>query len=66
MKSIIFALMVSVTLFAQDHGASHGDEHSSGLINEMELGLELGDGVVEVAHLKTLIHRYYYYQEVSI
>lgn len=54
MKSLFFALIVSATLFAQDHGTNHGDDHSSGLINEMELGLELGDGVVEVAHLKTL------------
>lgn len=58
MKKLIIALILVSTLFAQDHGHSQGHgtdaENKSNFINEMEVGLELGDGVVEVAHLKAI------------
>lgn len=59
MKLILLALMLTSLLFAQDHHSSSNDhsadsEHKSNFINEMEVGLDTGDGVVEIAHLKTL------------
>lgn len=55
MKIIFLMLTFTFALYAQNHGNDHGGSDNSGnFINEMEVGLELGDGVVEVGHVNIL------------
>ena len=49
---IVFLSLTISTAMAQENSHTT-DSHDSNFINEMELGLDSGDGVVELAHFKT-------------
>lgn len=53
---LLFLITLSLGVFAQNHHDDHapGDGDHGNLINEMEIGFETGDGIVELAHLQTL------------